>query len=163
MLAENGETLSRTGIQSHNAVRRKEFREFSATVYRSSRMYTMSADMTSKFNTPEDHGNSSEKQTPGKKLRGITPKSSKITKGTFQIVRRPARRGHGVIVPGGALQVKETKPQSNAYSDSVSQILELRVKREQELASKVQRFKEKLAKLTPEDLEKLRKRFAPGA
>jgi hypothetical protein len=58
--------------------------------------------------------------------------------------------------------VKENKPQSNAYSDSVKQMLELRAKREQELVSKVKRFKEKLAKLTPQDLEKLRKRFASG-
>ena len=43
--------------------------------------------------------NSSEKPTPEKKLKGITPKSSKTTKGRFQIVDVEPRRGHGVIIP----------------------------------------------------------------
>jgi hypothetical protein len=60
----------------------------------------VSADMTSRFNAPKAQASSSEKQTPGQKLKGITTKSSKPTKGTFQIVRVPARKGHGLIVTG---------------------------------------------------------------
>jgi hypothetical protein len=43
--------------------------------------------------------NSSEKQTPEEKLSEITPKSSKITKGTFRIVDVDSLPGHGVIIP----------------------------------------------------------------
>ena len=56
--------------------------------------------MTSRFNTPKEQASSSEKQTPETKLKGITPKSSKTTRGVTRIVDVPAREGHGLIVTG---------------------------------------------------------------
>jgi len=55
---------------------------------------------TSSFNTPKGQASLSEKQTRGEKLKGITTKSSKTTRGTFRIVYVPARKGHGLIITG---------------------------------------------------------------
>jgi len=48
----------------------------------------------------DEQPDKSEKPKPVQKPGEITPKSSKTTKGTFQIVYRPARKGHGLIVTG---------------------------------------------------------------
>jgi hypothetical protein len=48
----------------------------------------------------KEQASSSEKQTPEKKRSAITPKSSTTTKGVTRIVYVPARKGHGLIIPG---------------------------------------------------------------
>ena len=99
----------------------------------------------------------SKKQKPVEKPREITPKSSTTTKGSIQIVDVAARKGHGLIIQG----VRQRR--SDVYRDSVKKILELRGKRDQELAAKVKRFQEKLAAMSPEELEEVRRLFPPGA
>jgi hypothetical protein len=130
-------------------------------LYKSLRKTTVIKAMTSKFNAPEEQGSSSEKQIPEQKLRGITTKSSPTTKGTFQIVRVPARRGHGVIVPGA--RGMRSPQQSSVYKDSVEKILDVRANQTRDLAAKVARAKDKLKKMSPQELEEVRRRFAPGA
>lgn len=61
------------------------------------------------------------------------------------------------------LKVKGIKKQQDGLRDSVRKILEVRGKRNQDLAAKAARFREKLAKMSPEELAELRRRFAPGA
>src|SRR5215469_8226874 len=83
-------------------------------LYIGSRMYTMLLDMTSTSTQSEGQANSSEKPTPEQKLKGITTKSSKPTRGVTRIVYRPARRGHGVIVPGAhGMRSPNTLPQNS--------------------------------------------------